>query len=350
LLPADVVEEILRIDGLDNVEIPDRVLISPSVEQHYVKDAYKEKLSTYMVGLGFNEIMTNSITNSNYFIHEEVPGMVKMLNSLSAELDVMRPSMLESGLQAIAFNLNRKNPDIKFFEFGKTYSKSAAGKYKETDHFCFYLSGNETEMSWKHKPVRSDFYMVKGIAEKIFQLLSVQVNKYQRTENPKFESGLKGFLNEEVVIEAGNVHQKVLANFDIKQAVFFADINWQLLSEHKEGINEVNTKLSTGYSPIQAYEIPKYPTVQRDLAIVLPAQIKYEEVKSSIQGTGLSSLQDIKLFDIFESEKLGAGKKSMAINLTFMDKDKTLTDKEVDAWMSKIIDAVAKDLNAEIRK
>jgi phenylalanyl-tRNA synthetase beta chain len=352
LLPADVVEEILRIDGLDNVEIPDRVLISPSVEQYYIKEANKEKLSSYMVGLGFDEIMTNPITNSKYFPTEELPGMVRMLNSLSADLDVMRPSMLETGLQVIAYNLNRKNPDIKFFEFGKSYHKISTTSYKETDHFCFYLSGNKTEMGWKNKPVQSDFYLLKGIAEKIFKLLGLQVNEYQLSENPKFESGLKGKLNDEVVIEAGIVHKKVLANFDIKQPVFFAELNWQLLSESKnKGVTtEADNLTKTEYTGIQVREIPKFPAVQRDLAIVLPGQIKYEDVRSSIQRTALPSLHDIKLFDIFESEKLGAGKKSMAINLTFMDEEKTLTDKEVDTWMNKIIGAVEKDLNAEIRK
>src|SRR5678809_282236 len=141
-LPADVVEEIVRIDGLDNIEIPSSITMTPSVEEDYAGGIFREKVSSYLAGLGFNEIMTNSITNEAYFDEVELTGSVKMLNSLSADLNIMRPSMLETGLESIAHNLNRKNNDLKFFDFGKTYKTSGAGKFHETEHLCLYITGN----------------------------------------------------------------------------------------------------------------------------------------------------------------------------------------------------------------
>ena len=206
-------------------------------------------------------------------------------------------------------------------------------------------------MGWKTKTGKTDFYQLKGIAEKIFQLLGVQVNEFQMLENPRFEHALKAMVNGEVILEAGIIDKKILTRFDIKQPVFFADLNWQVISENKnkEATRE-ESLVTPGYASIHVTEIPKFPAVQRDLAIILSGKINYKDVITSIRGTGLASLRNIQLFDIFESEKLGTGKKSIAISLTFLDEEKTLTDKEVDQWMNKIISAVEKDLNAEIRK
>src|SRR5690606_6975023 len=173
-LPADLVEEILRIDGLDNIEIPDAITITPSVDENVGQEAYREKVANYLVGLGFFEIMTNSITNSAFFDEEELKTTVKMLNSLSAELNIMRPSMLETGLQSIAHNLNRKNNDLKFFEFGRTYSTSGPGSYEEAEHLCLYATGDEIETGWRKKARPFDFYMLKGIVAKLLQLLGIE--------------------------------------------------------------------------------------------------------------------------------------------------------------------------------
>ena len=337
-LPADVVEEILRIDGLDNIEIPDHILISPSVEKNWIREAYKEKIAGYLVGLGFHEIMTNSITNSAYFTEKELETAVKMINSLSADLNILRPSMLETGLQSIAHNLNRKNNDLKFFEFGKSYQSSAPGVYIETEQLCLYVSGNENETGWKKKEIKSDFYFLKGTTERIFQLLGLEADEYQPSANPKLETGLLAKVKGEDVMEAGIVNKKILDIFGIKQETLFAVLNWQLLGNFAEK------------NKIEYSELSKFPAVQRDLAIVVPKKIRYEDVKNSITKTGLVTLREIKLFDIFESEKLGADKKSMAISLTFLDEEKTLTDKEIDNWMSRIINSVETEINAEIRK
>jgi phenylalanyl-tRNA synthetase beta chain len=344
-LAADLVEEILRIDGLDNVDIPDAITITPAVEENYALEVYKEKTANYLVGLGFYEIMTNSITNSAYFSEKELASAVKMLNNLSAELNILRPSMLETGLEVIAHNLNRKNNDLRFFEFGKTYNiddpgkpSSLAGRYNEPGHLCLYMTGRNAEEGWRSKPVFSDFYILKGVVTNLLQVLGLRIDTFDPLQHPKFENGLQVKISDQVILETGIVSKSSLSRFDIKQPVFFADLNWDVLSSlaiaAKQTINQ----------------IPKFPGVQRDLAIIVDKQLEYGEIEKTVQKVRLNKLQGIKLFDIFESEKLGAGKKSMAVNFTFLDEEKTLTDQEIDGWMNKIMSTLEKDLQAEIRK
>ncbi|MFI5186355.1 MAG: phenylalanine--tRNA ligase subunit beta [Chitinophagales bacterium] len=337
-LPADIVEEIVRIDGLDNIEIPSLITMAPSLEENYTSEVLREKIADYLVGLGFNEIMTNSITNKVYFDEVELQESVRMLNSLSAELNVMRPFMLETGLESIAHNLNRKNNDLKFFDFGKTYSTTGPGRYYETEHLCLYISGNVQEDSWRNKTVRADIFFLKGIVTSLLKLLGVNANNFETFIHKKLSPALHIRTSETVMIQLGAVQNSLLDQFDIRQPVFFADIYWSSLLM-QAGRNQVKTE-----------EIPKFPAVYRDLAIVVPSQTKYEQAERSIQKIKLNYLQNVKLFDVFESDKLGKGKKSMAINFTFLNKEKTLTDNEIDGMMNTIMTALEKDLNAEIRR
>ena len=337
-IPADLVEEVLRIDGLDNVAIPESITISPAVEKNYLAETYREKVAGYLVGLGFNEIMTNSITNSAYFSEDELKTTVKMLNNLSADLNVLRPSMLETGLESIAYNLNRKNNNLRFFEFGKTYSTSAPGKYIETEHLCLYLTGNTHENSWRNKGQKADFYLLKGISANILQLLGASLPVFKPLQHAKFESGLEGNTGKQNVLQLGIVSKKMLNRFDIKQPVMFAVFNWEIVIEQKNADKTIFR------------EIPKFPSVQRDLAIVVPRQLPYETVEQTVKKIKLDKLRDIRLFDIFESEKIGEDKKSMAISFTFSDEEKTLTDKEIDSFMTRIINTFEKDLEADVRK
>ncbi|MBS1918308.1 MAG: phenylalanine--tRNA ligase subunit beta [Bacteroidetes bacterium] len=337
-LPADVVEEIMRIDGYDNIQIPSSITISPSVETDKHLSSYKEKISNYLVAVGFNEIFTNSITNSAYFTSEELEHAVKMINNLSAELNIMRPSLLETGLESIAHNLNRKNANLRFFEFGKTYSTSGTGKYEETNHLCLYTTGKLSEDSWKGKSVNTDFYYLKGLCNTIIQLTGMHNLSYKNSENPKFETGLSIHINNQLIAEAGVVKNKVLQVFDIKPPVFFADFNWDLLSEMASKNN------------IEFKELPKQLPVHRDLSLVIDKTLAYIEVEKTIQKVNLDKLQQVELFDVFENEKLGANKKSIAVSFSFLDEEKTLTDKEVDTMMSRITTALERDLSAEIRK
>lgn len=336
-LPADLVEEILRIDGLDNITIPTTLSISPSIEENYISEEVKEKISNVLTGLGFTEILTNSITNSGYFSKEELKTAVKLLNNLSRELDIMRPSMLQTALEVCSFNINRKNNNLTFFEFGKTYSSTGVGQYKEATHLCLYITGNLKEHNWKQKATATDIYYIKGIAEAILAAAGIKGYAFEEANRAEFDTGLKIEIEGEKIVEVGNVNSKLAAAFDIKQPVFFADFNWDAI------LNYAGNK-------IQFKEISKYPAVERDLAIVVPKALKYNEVQEQVTKLRLNKLQRIKLFDVFESEKLGPAKKSMAINLTFMDEEKTLTDAEIDSWMNKIMVTLEKELHAEIRK
>ncbi|HMR92038.1 MAG TPA: phenylalanine--tRNA ligase subunit beta [Chitinophagaceae bacterium] len=338
-LPADLVEEILRIDGLDNITIPDAITITPAVEDNPLPALYQEKTAGYLVGLGFHEIMTNSITNTAYFSEEELAGAVKMLNSLSAELNVMRPSMLETGLESVAYNLNRRNTDLRFFEFGKVYSTSGAGQYTAANQLCLYMTGGGYQSGWRTKEQPADFFAIKGIVQNIFALMGIPPASALVAAHPKLDTALQWTYNNMVLAEAGMAGEKIKQRFDIRQPVGFAVFHWDVLMEIKSRAK-----------PAAFTEIPKYPSVQRDLALVVDKSLAYEAVEQAVRRLRIAQLRSVSLFDIFESEKLGAGKKSLAISFTFQDDEKTLTDAEIDGWMKKIMSSAEKDLQAEIRK
>ncbi|NOT51893.1 MAG: phenylalanine--tRNA ligase subunit beta [Chitinophagaceae bacterium] len=337
-LAADIVEEIVRIDGLDNIEIPEAITITPSVEENYAKEVYREKVANYLVGLGFNEMMNNSITNSAYFSEGEQQSMVKMINSLSAELNILRNSLFETSLEVVAHNLNHKNNSLRLFEFGKAYSTPGVGKYTEAEKLCIVITGNKNEDGWKQKNSLSDFYFLKGTVDAVLKMLGIVPDSIETSEVLKFDNHIVYKIKGDIIAGAGEVKKKILERFGIKQPVYFAGLNWDVLS-----------KLASRQS-VAIKELPKYPSVQRDIAMVVAKELTWDKVKQAVQNVKLNKLQDIKLFDIFESEKLGTHKKSIAVNFTFLDEEKTLTDKEIDGWMSKIMTALEKDLQAEIRK
>jgi len=335
---ADIVEEIMRIDGLDNVDIPNMITIAPAVETLAHETAYTEKIAEYLAGSGFQEIFTNSITNSAYYSDEELSSTVKMINNLSEELNILRPAMLESGLTTIAYNLNRKNTDLKFFEFGKTYRVNDTGKYVENNHLVIYITGNKTKYGWKQKVEITDIYFIKAVFEKVINVLGLRIDKYNTSENINLENSLQAIIKNEPIAEMGLVSNNKAAQFDIKQPVFYADLNWDRLLALNKKIN------------LQYKEVAKYPKVNRDLAIIVNKEMPFTEVEKATEKAGINKLQSIGLFDIFESEKIGADKKSLAISFTFLDEEKTMTDKEIDEMMSKIITSYEKELGAEIRK
>lgn len=180
-IPADIVEEVLRIDGLDNIEIPSVITMSPSIDPLEKKEKFKDKIAQFLVGRGYTEILTNSITNSAYFSEEVLAGSVKMLNNLSADLDVMRPSMLETGLETIAYNLNRQISSIALFEMGKVYGQSSKGAYYEAEQLAIYLSGKQQQDGWRAKGIVADFFVAKGAATAIFNLLGMQGGAWKQT-------------------------------------------------------------------------------------------------------------------------------------------------------------------------
>lgn len=337
-IPADIVEEIMRIDGLDNIDIPSLISISPAVEKNHQPDLYKQKVTGYLTGLGFHEIFTNSITNANYYNASKQGQVVKMMNSLSADLNAMRLSMLETGLESVAYNLNRKNNDLRLFEFGKTYQTDGDGKYFEQQHLSLFVTGNKIVGGWNSKAEKADYYYARGVASKLLQLIGI--NQFSISYEPSEEFGHAcsfTYKNNPLAI-VGAVHTDILQRFDIKQSVYFIDLNWDALMK-------VAISARISYS-----EIPKFPSVQRDLAIVVEKSVRFEDIEKITTETKLKKLVSLHLFDIFESEKLGAGKKSMALNFLFLDEEKTLTDKEIEAMMQKLMEAYEKNLQAEVRK
>jgi phenylalanyl-tRNA synthetase beta chain len=336
-LPADVVEEIMRIDGLDNVEIPATISMSPAADILAPEEAWKEKISNYLVGLGFSEIFTNSITNSKYYSEEVLQGSVKMLNNLSADLDVMRPSMLETGLEVVAHNLNRRNSNLQLFEFGKTYGTTEVGKYNEKLHCSLYVSGSLHAGHWKDKGGKSDYFYLKGVLEKLLASMGLQVEKAEHFSNQTWE-GQELTVARHPLVKIGIIGAQKLARFDIKQPVLYADLDWA-------GLVAAAKKKKIEYK-----EIAKFPAVERDLAIVVDKSLTYGQVEEATKKARPGKLTGIRLFDVFQSEKLGAGKKSLAVNFTFLDTEKTMTDNEIEAMMQKIVKVYQDELGAEIRK
>lgn len=332
-LPADIVEEVLRIDGLDNIAIPSVITMSPSIDPLEQKEKFKDKIAQYLVGRGFTEILTNSITNSKYFSSESLQHAVTMLNNLSADLDVMRPSMLETGLEAVAYNINRRNHQISFFEIGKVYSKSTAGKYQEGEQLAIYLSGKQHEDGWRQKGVVQDFFVAKGIAEAVLNSIGVDAIEYQtkgQTIHILHKQTILGLIE---VVSA-----KKLQAFDIKQSVLYIQFDLSALLAYYQNHKVVYQ------------EVSKYPSVERDLALVLPNTTTYEAIDHCIKAAKLNALSSTRVFDVFESDKLGHQKKSVAINFVFNATDKTLTDVEIDTMMKKLIGEFEKNIQAEIRK
>src|SRR5437868_3125102 len=271
-IPADIVEEIMRIDGLDNVEIPAMITIAPSVETLSHESAFKEKVSQYLSATGFNEIFTNSITNSAYYSDEVLQHTVKMINNLSVELDVMRPDMMQTGLESVGWNLNRKNSDLQFYEFGKTYAVNGNGKYAEKNHLSIYITGKKNAAGWKHKGERADFYYIKGVVEKIMNMLGLNISNYAEAVNDNLDGGLQAKIKNDVIASIGAVSDTVLEQFDIKQPVLYADLDWDKLMQ-------LSKKVIIRYT-----EIPKYPIVHRDLAVVVDRSVKYEALEKATQN------------------------------------------------------------------
>jgi phenylalanyl-tRNA synthetase beta chain len=335
-LPADIVEEIIRIDGLDNIDIPSTITISPQINNLETKEGLKEKIAGFLVGNGFHEILTNSISNSKYYSDNVLNNSVKMINNLSAELDVLKPNMLHNGLEVLAYNINRKNQNLKLFEIGKTYSKNADGNYTEEEHLVLYLTGLDNEEVWNKKANVLDYYAIKGISTAILKLMGF--NHFSFEEDTDNHSTIHVLLHNLVIGNIQIIEKNLLDTFDIKQPVYFLDVNFSLLLKEVSALK------------IEYKEVSKFPAVQRDLAMLVNTNTTYKEIEQAIQKLHINKLQNSRLFDIFINEKLGTDKKSMAVNFTFMDNEKTLTDKDIDGMMNKIINQLEKDLNAEIRK
>lgn len=347
---ADIVEEVLRIYGFNNVEIPERVHATLS----YVAKPDKEKIThticDYLTGAGFTEIMSNSLTRSAYYEKNKAfpaENLVRILNPLSSDLDCMRQSLLYGGLEAIRYNRNRKNPDLLLYEVGKVYfyhpeekAENPLSKYSEYLHLALFATGNRSEKNWTTPEQPVDFFFLKGWVSAILQRLGFDPEHLGNGEvrNDLFEYGLKYMVNETVVVEFGEVNAQLTAEFDCKAPVFYADFHWDAL------MNLVKDHF------VVYREIPRFPEVRRDLSMVLDEKVTYAQLRDLAFRTEKKLLQKMNLFDVYKGEKIGAGKKSYAITYVLRDPSKTLTDEEIDAVMRKLMTAYEKELGAVIRQ
>lgn len=335
-LPADIVEEIIRIDGLNNIEIPSTITITPSINESSLKENLKEKLAQLFAGLGFNEIITNSITNSKNYREDQLNTAVKLLNNLSADLDIMRPSMLETGLEVLAYNINRKNTNLRFFELGKVYKQYENG-YTETEKLCFWITGRQQTPGWKNQHTEADFFTAKGITAALLESINIKNIFFEEPEamaEGTIQTLQKNNTKLGSILLAAN---SLLQKFDIKQPIVFAEFD-------VEGLAEETIKQQVLYK-----EISQFPVVERDLAFVTGKNVVYGGIASFLERMKVKYLEGFKLFDIYEGEKLGADKKSFAINFRFINAEKTLTDAEVELAMKAITEKLVKEFDAEIR-
>ncbi len=335
-LQADIVEEIIRVDGLDNIEIPTQIKLSPAIDPEGWKATVKEKIANQLAGMGFQEMMTNSITNAAYYNNSE--GLVTMINSLSAALNCLRPGMLETALEVVAHNLNHRNLNLRLFEFGKIYRRSGKDQFQELERCCLVITGQKNESSWKQTATAADFYTLKGAVDALIKGLGLKITSQEMESAESLSFGITWSDSKQTVGFGGEVSPKWLEKMGIKQPVFFAELNWDYLA----------LQFNQQRSVIR--EIPRFPAVQRDLALIAPRSLTWEQIQSTVQKIRIESLQDIKLFDIFESDKLGVDKKSMAVNFTFQNMERTLTDKEIEGWMNKILTNLEKELGVNLRK
>jgi len=350
--PCDVVEDILRIYGYNNVEIPLQLkgtLTIPTDEDRNRK--YINLISEQLVGGGFNEILNNSLTKVSYYkdlnrYTEETT--VKILNPLSADLGVMRQTFLFGGLESIVRNANRKNSNLRFFEFGNCYhydeSKKEADKlikaYTQDQHLGLWITGKRVENSWAHPNEDASFYELKAYVENILVRLglSLQAVTLVKGENNIFEDSISIVTKAgKIIAELGIVAYKLTKNMGITNEVFFADIYWDnLLKAVKKHVVEYK-------------EISKYPAVSRDLALLVDKTVEFEQIKEIAYSTEKKLLKAVELFDVYEGKNLPEGKKSYAVNFILQDEQKTLNDKQIDSIMKKLIDNLTKRLNAELR-
>jgi len=331
---VDVIEEILRVYGYNNIDFKEKLNASIAKTSRFENYRIQDVVGNLLASKGFYEIMTNSLVANTMSSEED--GAVQMLNPLSSDLSALRTSMLHSGLQTVSYNHNRQKTDLKLFEFGKTYHK-VDGAYQENQHLALFVSGDRTQSSWAVAPKKSEFFYLKGIVENVFERLGVRDLDTQPLGNADFSEGISYTKNDTVLVSLGLVSRAALKQFDIKQEVFYADLNWDALLKLVSSQNVVFK------------EIPKFPEVTRDFALLLDESVSFQKVYDIAWKTERKLLKKVNLFDVYTGNNLPEGKKSYAVSFTLMDEKKTLTDKQIDKIMGKLLAQYQKELGAELR-
>ena len=334
----DVIEEILRVYGYNNISFSEK--LNATVSNSPRNEDYKLQniVATQLNSQGFNEIMANSLTTASYVELSEMlkeEHNVTMLNPLSNDLATLRQSLLFSGLEAISYNINRRNSNLKLFEFGKSYHKFLSG-FEAHKHLTLFLTGNRAKESWTTAQKPSDFFLFKGYVDAVLARFGIQKTQNSPVTSDVFSEGIAIGAGHNALVEFGIVKKSILKHFGIKQEVFYADFNWAVI------IKMLPNK-------IKFTEIPKYPEVRRDLALLIDHSVTYDSIYSIAKQTEKSLLKEVNLFDVYEGSNLPDGKKSYALSFTIQDHSKTLTDAQIDKIMSKLQKNFETELGATLR-
>ena len=332
--PADVVEEILRIYGYNNLK--DKPLQYEANPAYTWKSSHKLEvaLANKLTGHGYMEIINNSLTSPKFSADFYAP--VTLVNPLGKELSLMRQTLIYSALEVISFNLNRQNKNLKLFEFGSIYGKTNDA-FIEAKRLSISLVGNALESNWEIMKSPSNFFYGKGVIQDFLATIGFENLKWREITNPHFEESFQITFKEKIMGVFGIVTKKIRDSFGIDQEVYIAELNWDLLTEMSYA------------NPLRYEEVPKFPLVRRDFALLLDDSISFEKLRLSALKTDCKILKEINLFDVYEGKNIEKGKKSYGLSFIFLDKNKTLTDKQVDKVMNKLQNNFEKDFGAQLR-
>ena len=335
---ADVIEEVMRVYGYNNIPVSEKTTFSVSFSDK--KDMYKteEIIADYLTANGFTEIMSTSLTKESYFQEMDKNTLVNMLNPLSSDLGLMRPTMLYSGLEAIAYNVNRKNADLKLYEIGRIYNKNNEKefKYEEKKQITLFVTGKRFAENASGQNGNGDFFTLKAAVEKLFQRFAISGYTLEEIQTENYAYAIVYSVGKKQLCTIGKVAKAPLKATDISQDVYCAELNTEVI------FKMINP------DKLVYKEVSKFPSVRRDLALLLDKSVKYEQVKDIALKTERKLLKEINLFDVFEGEKLG-NKKSYAVSFIFQDEQNTLSDKDITKTMDKLIKAYTEQLGAELR-
>jgi len=332
---VDIVEEVLRLYGYNNIEISQQIKASLNTSPKPDRELIENQISDLLIGNGFHEILNNSLTKIAYA--DKPDEAVRIMNPLSSDLDIMRQSLLYSGLEVIAYNQKRKVPDLKLFEFGKVYYKSPKG-YDENKRLGVFLTGGMNREQWNNINEKASFFDLKGIVDGILGRLNIKKFQTKDVIMNTFSYGLTYTRGEQVFVNFGVIDKKILKMMDVHGEILYADFNWDMILK------------SITNNKIVYKEVSKFPSIRRDLAILVDENVSFSSLKAIAEKTERKILREVNVFDVYQGDKLPEGKKSYALSFIFQDEEKTLTDKQIDLLIQKFILNFEKELNAEIRK
>ena len=336
---ADVIEEILRVYGYNRIDFSNKLNATIANQDPGDDHLVQQRISGQLIGQGFYEIMTNSLTAESYsklIADFENENPIGLLNPLSQDLGVMRQSMLFGALESLSYNVNRRQQSVKFFEFGKTYHRSGDQR-KEQKHLMLLCSGKKSSTNWKSDQNDVDFFYLKGIVSTILERLGISDHTEESVQSHIFGEGIQYRIKQGVIAQFGTIHKSILKAFDLGQEVLYADFNWDLvLSVIDQG-------------EVQFKAISKFPQVKRDFALLLDQQVSFDQLSAAAYKSEKNLLKKVQLFDVYTGKNLPDNKKSYALSFTLQDDKKTLTDKQIEKVMTKLQKTFEEDFGAVLR-